>query len=380
MSKQVFNYGAGPAMLPVPVMEQVRAEFLDYQGSGMSIIEMNHRKPYFMEIIAETKALFRELLELPENYQVLFSHGGGAMQFSSVPLNLMGGHPERKALYANTGFFSQMAIEEARRFGKVEVIVSSEETGFDHIPHLDPAMVNGGANGGENGGENGGANGGGAAYLHITTNNTMMGTRWQEFPHPLSVPLVGDFTSEILSRKVDATQFGVLYAGFQKNLGPPGQSVILIRDDLLEQALPEIARQLSYGVLAETGSMPSTPNVFNIWMNKLVLEWTRDQGGVEAMEALSEKKAARIYGVIDASDFYTGHAQPGSRSTQNFTFGLPGADLLAAFFAEAEAEELHGMAPPLMRQDVRASLYNAMPYEGAETLASFMEEFERRRG
>ena len=370
MSEQVFNYGAGPAMLPVPVMEQVQAEFLDYQGSGMSIVEMSHRKPPFMEIIAETKVLFRELLELPDNYQVLFSHGGGAMQFSSVPLNLMGRHPERKALYANTGFFSQMAMEEARRFGKVEMIASSEETGFDHIPQLDPAMVNGGGSG----------NGGGAAYLHITTNNTMMGTRWQEFPHPLPVPLVGDFTSEILSRKVDVTQFGVLYAGFQKNLGPPGQSVILIRDDLLDFALPGIPRQLSYGVLAETDSMPSTPNVFNIWMNKLVLEWTRDQGGAETMEALSEKKAARIYGVIDASDFYTGHARPDSRSTQNFTFGLPNEELLADFFTEAEAEGLHGMAPPLMRQDVRASLYNAMPYEGAEALASFMEEFERRHG
>ncbi|MEE8433584.1 MAG: 3-phosphoserine/phosphohydroxythreonine transaminase [bacterium] len=364
MSKRVFNYGAGPAMLPVPVMEQVQVEFLDYQGSGMSIIEMNHRKPYFMEIIAETKALFRELLELPENYQVLFSHGGGAMQFSSVPLNLMGRHPERKALYANTGFFSEMAMKEARRFGKVEMITSSEETGFDHIPHLDPAMVNGG----------------GAAYLHITTNNTMMGTRWREFPHPLSVPLVGDFTSEIFSRKVDVTRFGVLYAGFQKNLGPPGHAVIIIRDDLLDCALPEIARQLSYGVLAETESMPSTPNVFNIWMCKLILEWTRGQGGAEAMEALSEKKAARIYGVIDASDFYTGHARPDSRSTQNYTFALPNEDLLAAFFAEAEAEGLHGMAPPLMRNDVRASLYNAMPYEGADTLASFMEDFERRRG
>jgi len=363
MKQRVFNYGAGPAMLPVPVMEQVQAEFLDYGGTGMSIIEMNHRNNEFMEILATAKALYRELLELPDNYQVIFSHGGGAMQFSSVALNLMGRHPDRKALFCNTGFFTQRAMEEARRFGKVEVITSSEETGFDHIPHLDPGMVDGDA-----------------AYLHITTNNTMMGTRWEEFPHPLPVPLVGDFTSEILSRKVDVSQFGLLFAGFQKNLGPPGTAAIIIRDDLLDCALPEVARQLSYKVLAETDSMPSTPNVFNMWVNKLVMEWTRDMGGVEAMEALNDKKAARIYGVIDASDFYTGHARKDCRSTQNYTFGVPNPDLLAMFFAESVEQGLHGMRPPLMRQDVRTSLYNAMPMEGAEVLATFMEDFERRHG
>lgn len=363
MENGIFNYGAGPSMLPVPVMEKMQAELRDYNGRGMSIIEMNHRSDEFQEIVASAKALFRELMDIPGDYKVIWSHGGGGMQFYSVALNLMGLHPERKALYCNTGFFSTWAVNEATRFGKVEVIASSEETGFDHIPKLDPAMVDGGA-----------------AYLHITTNNTMMGTRWTEFPAPLPLPLVGDVTSEILSRRIDVSQFGLLYAGLQKNLGPPGMAAVIIREDLLGHSLPEIARQLDYAVLAETDSMPSTPNVFGLYVNKLVLEWTKREGGVAAMEARNEQKARRIYGVIDDSEFYQGHAVAEDRSIQNYTFGLPNGELLAKFFAEAEAQGLHGMKSPPMREDVRASMYNAMPMEGAEVLAGFMEDFERRHG
>ena len=282
MADRVFNYGAGPAMLPEPVMEQVQAEMRDYNGRGISIIEMNHRHEDFQEILASAKAMFRELMNIPDNYKVIWSHGGGGMQFTSVAMNLMGLHPEGKALYCNTGFFSTWAITEARRFGKVEVITSSEETGFDHIPKLDPAMVDGGA-----------------AYLHITSNNTMMGTRWTEFPSPIKVPLVADLTSEILSRPMDVSKFGVLYAGLQKNLGPSGTAVVVVREDLLGHAHPHIARQLDYTVLAEQDSQPSTPNVFAVYVNRLVLEWTKKQGGVKAMAAHNQKKAERIYGVID---------------------------------------------------------------------------------
>ncbi|MCZ6532678.1 MAG: 3-phosphoserine/phosphohydroxythreonine transaminase [SAR324 cluster bacterium] len=363
MSNQVFNFGAGPSMLPVPVMEQIQAEMRDYQGRGMSIIEMNHRSDEFQEIIASAKALFREMMELPDNYRVLWSHGGGGMQFNSVAMNLLGLHPQNKALYCNTGFFSTWAIAEARRFGKVDVITSSEETGFDHIPSLDPTLVDGDA-----------------AYLHITTNNTMMGTRWNGFPSPLPMPLIGDATSEILSRPIDVTQFGLLYAGLQKNLGPPGLAAIIIREDLLGHASPHIARQLDYTVLAETDSMPSTPNVFGIYVNRLVLDWTKREGGPKAMEERNTRKAERLYGVIDSSDFYQGHARPEDRSHQNYTFAVPNAELLAMFFAEAEAQGLHGMKSPPMREDVRASMYNAMPMQGAEVLAGFMEDFERRHG
>ena len=363
MSRSVFNYGAGPAMLPVPVMEQVQEEMRDYNGTGISIIEMNHRHDEFQETLASAKALFRELMDIPDNYKVIWSHGGGGMQFSSVPMNLMGLHPEGKALYCNTGFFSTWAINEARRFGKVEVITSSEETGFDHIPKVDPAMVDGDA-----------------AYLLITSNNTMMGTRWTEFPSPLKIPLVADLTSEILSRPIDVSKFGVLFAGLQKNLGPPGTAVVIVREDLLGHSHPHIARQLDYTVLAEQDSMPSTPDVFAIYVTRLVLEWVKKQGGVTAMETLNEKKAARLYGVIDNSDFYQGHAVAEDRSTQNYTFGLPSTALVAKFFGEAEAQGLHGMKSPPMREDVRASMYNAMPMEGAEALAGFMEEFERRNG
>jgi len=342
---------------------QVQQDVVDYKGRGLSILELVHRDDDLLEILASAKALYRELLNLPENYHIIFSHGGGAMQFSSIPLNLMGLHPRRRAFYCNTGYFSTWAINEAQRFGEVIEVISSEETGFDHVPKLDPATISADA-----------------AYLFLTTNNTMMGTRWTDFPQNLPVPLVGDVTSEFLSRPIDVSQFGVLFSGFQKNLGPPGMAVVIVRDDLLGKALPEIPRQLDYTTLVERDSMPSTPNLFSLYVNRLVLEWTKAQGGAQAMADLNERKAARVYGVIDQSEFYTGHAQPASRSIQNFTFGLPSQELLEKFFAEAKAEGLYGMKSPPMRQDVRASMYNAMPYEGADTLASFMESFERRHG
>ena len=362
MSQRLYNYSAGPSMLPESVLKQVQQDIYDYQGRGISIIELSHRDKDHLEILATAKKLYRELMDIPDNYQVVFSHGGGAMQFSSVALNLLGLHPDRRALYCNSGYFTTWALNEAKRFGNAIEACTSEATGFDRIPDFDPSTVNGDA-----------------AYLYITTNNTMMGTRWSEFPQANGTPLVGDATSEILSRPIDIQQFGLLFAGFQKNLGPSGMAVAIIREDLLGKALPEIPRQLDYSTLVETDSMPSTPNLFSLYVNRLVLEWTKEQGGTKGMEALNEKKAARLYGVIDASDFYQGHSQPESRSRQNYTFGLP-KDLLETFFQSAEQEGLYGLKSPPMRQDVRASMYNAMPYEGADVLASFMEEFERKHG
>ena len=358
-----LNFGPGPAVLPSSVLEQVQQDVMDYRGRGLSILEINHRDDDLVEILEAAKALYRELLAIPDNYAVMFIHGGAAMQFTSVPVNLLGLHPKRKMLVANSGYFSTLAFNEASRYGDAQYIASSESTGFDRVPEIDPAKVDADA-----------------SYLHICTNNTMMGTRWQTFPAPLPIPLVGDATSEILSRPMDISQFGLLFAGFQKNLGTAGTSVIIIREDLLGHPLPEAPRQLNYNVLLETNSMPTTPGWFNIYVNRLVLEWTRDQGGPQAMAELNERKAARVYGVIDRSDFYTGHAHPAHRSRQNYTFGLPSKELLEKFFSEASEAGLYGLKSPPMREDVRASMYNAMPYEGAETLAAFMEDFERRHG
>ena len=363
MAKCIFNYGAGPAMLPQPVMEQIQAEFLDYKGMGISVIELNHRTDAFEELLQGAKGLLRDMVGIPADYRIVWSHGGGGMQFSSVPLNLMGLHPQHKAVYCNTGFFSTRSIDEAGKYGTVQVATSSEDTGFDRIPELTSEMVDPDA-----------------GYLHITTNNTMMGTRYADFPAKMPVPMVGDVTSEILSRPIDLARFGMIYAGAQKNLGPSGITVIIIKEDLLNHYLPQIARQINYTVLDERDSMPSTPNVFGIYCNYLVLQWTKAQGGPEAMQKHNEAKAARIYGVIDGSDFYRGHAQKGSRSIQNYTFDLPSEELVAKFIVESDAEGLYQIKRPMTGKGLRASLYNAMPMEGAEVLAAFMEDFERKYG
>jgi len=362
MSK-VYNFGAGPAMLPEPVMARIRDEFLDYGGMGVSVIEISHRSKQFVAILDEAVALFRELTGLPENYRVLFMHGGARMQFSALPMNLAGRSATKKALYVESGNFAGLAIKDAGPHADVKVVASSAATNFDRIPELDPASI-----------------APDAAYLHITSNNTLYGTRWNDFPDSGAVPLVADMTSEILSRVIDYAKFGVVFAGLQKNLGPSGMAAVIIREDLLGQAVATTPPLLNYTVCAKDNSLTNTTNTFAVYAIKLVLEWQKAQGGVAALEARNAEKAARLYRVLDGSSFYRGVAQAEHRSMMNVTFRLPSEELEARFVAEAEEQGLYALAGHRNVGGIRASIYNPMPLAGVEALGQFMAEFERRNG
>ncbi len=363
MTHRVYNFGAGPATLPLPVLQRIQEELLDFQGIGASIIEISHRTPQFEALLNECKELLVELMDIPPNYRVVFAHGGGQMQYAMVPLNLIARKPARKALYARTGLFAGRAIEEARKYGEIVVVADSEPTGFDHIPDIDPAGLDRDA-----------------SYLYIVTNNTVQGTQWKEFPETDGIPLVGDATSEILSRPIDVARFGLLYAGAQKNLGPAGLAAVIVREDLLNCALPETPSLLDYSRLVRDNSLTNTANVFAIYVTNLVLHWVKDAGGPAAMQAQNEKKAAVLYDVLDRSGFYRPHARKEHRSTMNVTFSLPGADLLERFVSEAASQGLYKIKGHPTRGGVRVSLYNAMTPDGVQAMAAFMEEFERRNG
>lgn len=363
MTQRVHNFGPGPATLPLSVLQRAREEFLDFEGLGASIIEISHRSPEFEALLDETDALLRELMDIPESYSILYAHGGGQMQFSMVPLNLMNHRPARKALYVETGEFSRRAITEAERYGTVDVIASSAQSEFDHIPALIPEALDRDA-----------------SYLHITTNNTICGTRWTQFPETPGLPLVGDATSEILSRRLDINRFAMLYAGAQKNLGPAGLAVVIIHESMLGHALPETPTLLNYSVMARDHSLTNTTNTFAVYIIKLVLEWLKAEGGVGAIEALNEQKAATIYGILDASEFYRPYAVKADRSIMNVTFNLASAELESRFVEEANGEGLYALRGHRALGGIRASLYNAMSMEGCQALACFMEEFERRHG
>ncbi len=363
MADKVYNFGAGPAMLPVPVMEQIRDEFLDYHGLGVSVIEISHRCQEFGEILAEAKRLFRELANVPENYRILFLHGGARMQFSALPMNLAGRTPSKKCLYIESGNFAGLAIKDAAPYGDIRVIASSASSNFDRLPSVALAAIEQDA-----------------SYLHLTSNNTLFGTQWPDFPETGSVPLIADQTSEILSRKIDYSRFGMIYAGLQKNLGPSGMAVAVIRDDLLGFASDQTPLLLNYATCAKDDSLTNTTNTFAIYVVKLVLQWLKAEGGVPAIEARNRAKAAQLYAQIDSSSFYLGFAQPDSRSLMNVTFNLPSADLEKKFLDEALASGLYGLPGHRSVGGVRASIYNPMPLAGVEKLIAFMREFEQRNG
>lgn len=360
MSDKVYNFGAGPAMLPEPVMAKIQEEFLNFQGMGVSVIEISHRAKEFVTILEEAQALFRELTGLPDNYKILFVHGGARMQFSAIPMNLIGRVDSRKGLYFETGNFAKLAAKDAQAFGDIQTIVSGADTNYDRIPEFDPALITQDA-----------------AYVHITGNNTIYGTRWNQFPETGDVPLVADMTSELLSRKIDYSKFGVIYAGLQKNLGPSGMAMIIIREDLLGHAYEQTPILLNYTQCDKDNSLTNTTNTFAIYAIKLVLEWLKEQGGVAAIEKRNEEKAARLYQVIDSSDFYRGVAQPAHRSIMNVSFNLASEELEAKFLKEAGATGLYALKGHRNVGGIRASIYNPMPLAGVEKLATFMEEFER---
>jgi len=363
MSKQVYNFGAGPAMLPVPVMEQVRDEFLDFQGMGVSIIEISHRAKQFEKVLNETLDCFRELTALPDNYKILFVHGGARMQFAALPMNLAGRSASKKCLYVESGNFAKLAHQDAKPFGDIRVIANSAASKYDRIPHIDLSMIDQDA-----------------AYLHVTGNNTLYGSRWQDFPETGAVPLIVDQTSEMLSRVLDYSKFGCVYAGLQKNLGPSGTALVVIREDLLEFASPQTPTLLNYKVCAADNSLTNTANTFAIYVTGLVLKWLKAQGGVAAIEQLNEQKATLLYNLIDRTDFYRGVVLPEYRGTMNVSFNLATPELEEVFLKEAGAQGFYALAGHRSVGGVRASIYNAMPLAGVEALASFMQDFEARNG
>ena len=350
-------------MLPIEVMKKAQEEFLDYNNMGASVIEISHRSKEFDEILNRTDDLLRELANIPSNYKILYVHGGAQMQFSAVPLNLINRNPARKASFILTGTWAVKASKEASRYGTALDIASSKDSNFNYIPEFNASMLDPES-----------------SYVHIVSNNTLYGTRWQSIPKTGDIPLVADMTSEFMSRKLDISQFGIIFAGLQKNLGPAGLAVVIIREDLLEHALPETPGLLNYKTYSEQHSLANTNNTFAIYMMSLVMEWLKDQGGVDKIEMQNEAKAKLIYDYIDSTDFYFGTADPAHRSIMNVTFKLLNEDLLSNFLEQAETNSLYALKGHRAVGGVRASIYNAMPISGCEALVNFMREFEKNNG
>jgi len=323
MKEKVFNFGAGPAKLPFPVIQQIQEEFLDFKGMGSSIIEISHRSKEFDDLLCETDELFKGLVSLPDNYKILYAHGGAQMQFSAVPMNIIGRKPAKKALYYESGNFAGVAIKEAKKFGNIVTVASSEETNFDRVPQFKSEDLDSDA-----------------SYVHITSNNTVFGTRWNIIPDTGDIPLVVDATSEILSRVMDYSKFGIIFAGAQKNLGPSGMAMVIIREDLLEYTPDNTPKLLDYRVYDKKHSLANTNSTFAIYVINLVLKWLKSVGGVESIEKVNEQKAARLYQILDKSEFYVGHAHPDHRSIMNITFNLPSQELLDKFLAAVAGERL----------------------------------------
>ncbi|MDR3088877.1 MAG: 3-phosphoserine/phosphohydroxythreonine transaminase [Desulfobulbaceae bacterium] len=358
MPDRIYNFSAGPATLPYSVLQQTAKDVVNFQDSGMGIVEISHRSPWFAAVIAEAESLLRTLLAIPDNYKVLFLQGGASSQFFMVPMNLLS--PGKKAAYLNTGVWSKKAIAEARLFGEVVVPYSSEAAGFKRVPTPDEYQVDPEAE-----------------YLYFVSNNTIYGTQYQEMP-TAPMPLVADMSSDFLSRPVDVARFGLIFAGAQKNLGPAGVTVVIIREDLLDRAPATVPTMLRYKTHAEKGSMFNTPPCFAVYMVREVLKWLKALGGVQAMREINEGKAGLLYQAIDKTPFYRGHAEVGSRSRMNVTFNLPTAELEKKFALEAANAGMAGLKGHSSVGGCRASIYNAMPREGVEQLARFMRDFAAR--
>ncbi|SER26704.1 phosphoserine aminotransferase apoenzyme [Gracilibacillus ureilyticus] len=354
--KRVYNFSAGPSMLPLAVLEKAQRELPDYKESGMSVMELSHRSGLFTDIITGAEDLLRELMNIPDNYKVLFVQGGASQQFAMVPLNLM---KNGKADYVNTGSWSKKAMKEAKKYGQVNVIASSEEDNFTYIPKLDQNMFDPEAD-----------------YVHITTNNTIEGTAFREVPDTGNIPLVADMSSNILSEEIDVSKFGIIYAGAQKNIGPAGLTVVIIREDLIGNASDICPTMLDYQTHSESGSLYNTPPTYGIYMAKLVFEWIKELGGIHAIQKRNELKASLLYDYIASSDFYQSPVAEDSRSIMNIPFVIPGLDLDGQFVKEAKEAGLETLKGHRSVGGMRASIYNAMPVEGVEALVSFMKKFE----
>ena len=354
---RVFNFSAGPSMLPLPVLEKAAAELVCYGESGMSVMEMSHRSPDYEAIIADAEAMLRRLMNIPDNYKVLFLQGGASTQFAAVPMNLI--KRTGKADYAVSGQFSGKAFKEAQKLGyDVKCIATTKDDNFDHVPVITKDMIRPDA-----------------AYLHICFNNTIYGTKYSYIPDTGDIPLVADMSSCIISEPVDVSKFGVIYAGAQKNMAPAGLTLVIVREDLLDTAEENMPTMLEWKTMAENGSMYNTPPCYAIYMAKLVYEWILSLGGLDEMKKLNEKKAAYLYDYLDNQDYYIAPVKADSRSMMNVTFVTGDADLDKKFAKEAGAAGLKNLKGHRSVGGMRASIYNAMPYEGVVALVDFMKKF-----
>ena len=360
-SERIFNFSAGPAVLPLPVLEQAQRELVSLPDVGMSILEVSHRSKVFEGVLARAEADIRELANVPSNYRVLFLQGGASLQFTMVPMNLL--QDGRTADYLVTGAWSSKAVDEARKIGNVHVAATTKAEQFTRIPRAEEIVLTSGA-----------------AYVHMTSNNTIYGTEWKALPDVGDIPLVSDTSSDMFSRPIDVGRHALIYAGAQKNMGPAGVTIVIIREDLLARSAASLPVMLSYAVHAENGSMYNTPPVFAIYMLGLVTRWLIGQGGLGVMAALNERKAGTLYAEIDRTGFYRGTAQKDSRSLMNVTFRLPSEELEKQFVKDAEKAGLDGLKGHRSVGGVRASIYNAFPAAGVDALTGFMQEFERRHG
>ena len=356
---RIYNFSAGPAMLPAEVIKKAAAELLDWNGSGMSVMEMSHRSKEFISIAEKAETDIRELMKIPVNYKVLFLQGGASSQFAMVPMNLLKG--KRETNYINTGQWSKKAIAEAGKFCKVNVVATSELSGFTNIPPQSEWSLNPDA-----------------AYLHYTPNETIGGVEFHTIPDVGDMPIVADMSSTILSRPLDVSKFGVIYAGAQKNIGPAGLTIVIVRDDLIGEEIPGIPAMFSYATHVKAGSMYNTPPTYNWYMAGLVFEWVKERGGLKAMGEINKRKADKLYTAIDNAAFYSNPVDPECRSWMNIPFTLANPDLDVKFLQEARESGLATLKGHRSVGGMRASIYNAMPEEGVDALIAFMADFEKK--
>lgn len=354
---RVYNFSAGPSMLPLEVLETAASEMTNYKGSGMSVMEMSHRSKEFDGIIKDAENLLRELMSIPENYKVLFLQGGASTQFAMVPLNLF--RNSKKADFIITGSWAEKAAQEAARYGTANILASSKADVFSYIPKVDKSKYSPDAD-----------------YFYITTNNTIYGTRYTTLPETGNVPLVGDMSSNILSQVYDVSKFGLIFAGAQKNIGPAGVTVVIIRDDLIGHAMDITPTMLNYKIHAENDSLYNTPPTFAIYIAKLTFEWVKKLGGVAAIQKMNEEKAALLYDYIDNSSLFKNPVAKEDRSLMNITFVTGSEELDKKFIAEAKQQGLVALGGHRSVGGMRASIYNAMPIEGVQKLVNLMKKFE----
>lgn len=355
---RVYNFSAGPSVMPVSVLEKVQAEVMNYGGSGMSVMEMSHRSTVYQGIIDGTESSLREIMGIPDNYKVLFLGGGASTQFAMIPMNLM----KKKIDMVNTGVWTKKALAEAKQFGEVNIVASSEDKGFTYIPDLDSSTFSPDAD-----------------YFHMTTNNTIYGTKFNQIPDTNGVDIVADMSSNILSEVYDVSKFGLIFAGAQKNMGPAGVTIVIIREDLIGKAGDNVPTMMNYKTHADKGSMFNTPPTFPIYVCGLVFDWIKSLGGVPGIQKINEEKAGLLYDYLDNSNLFSGTVRKQDRSLMNVPFVTGDADIDAQFIKEAGLKGLVNIKGHRSVGGMRASIYNAMPVEGVKALVGFMKEFEAGR-